>query len=316
MSNLQAVGLGLTALDVLFRLKDMPTWEHRTKFSNFGYDGGGPAGTATMTMARLGANVGFIGTAGNDEPAELKLRSLQNAGVDLSRFVYCDVPEDQLIFVFVHAETGERVFNTLEGSRRTILKIENLDRDYITSAEYLHLDGYHPEAALQAAQWMREAGKTVVMDGSKTDGTPVPYHHPALIEYVDILICGSGYAQSLTGVPDTWEACAATLEKGPSIVVQTEGETGSYTVTKEERFHTPPFDIEVVDTTGAGDVFHGAYIVGLLKGWDLQTIATFCTAVSALECTKLGGRRAIPTYDEVISFLAERGIDLDKGVLI
>ncbi|RME99538.1 MAG: hypothetical protein D6768_14840 [Chloroflexi bacterium] len=311
MAELQVVGLGLTALDVLIRLTDMPTWEHRTPFCNFGFDGGGPAGTATVAMARLGARVGFVGTVGNDQLGELKLQSLRQAGVDLSRMVYRNAPEDQIVFVFVHAQTGERVFNTLENIRKSPLKIEELDKDYITSAQYLHLDGFHPEASLQAARWMREAGKTVVLDGSKTDGKPIRPHLIPLIEYVDVLICGSGFAQLLTGKSDTWEACAAVLDRGPSIVVQTEGEAGSFTVTREQQFHTPPFtNIDVVDTTGAGDVFHGAYIVGLLKGWDLRTIATFCTAVSALECTKLGGRRAIPTYDEVISFLAEQGISL------
>lgn len=311
MAELQVVGLGLTALDVLIRLTDMPTWEHRTPFCNFGFDGGGPAGTATVAMARLGAHAGFVGTAGNDQLGELKLQSMRSAGVDLSRMVYRDEPENQIVFVFVHAQTGERVFNTLENFRQSPLKIEELDKDYITSAQYLHLDGYHPEASLQAAKWMRAAGKKVVLDGSKTGGKPIRPHLLPLIQYVDILICGAGFVQSLTGIPDTREACAAALERGPSIVVQTEGEAGSYTVTREQQFHTPPFtNINVVDTTGAGDVFHGAYIVGLLKGWDLQTIATFCTAVSALECTRLGGRRAIPTYDEVIAFLAKQGIDL------
>lgn len=311
MSNLQVVGLGLTALDVLIRLTDMPAWDHLTPFDEFSYDGGGPAGTATVTLARLGASVGFVGSAGNDESAALKLRSMRDAGVDLSRLMIRHAPEDQIIFVFVHAQTGERVFNTLDRSRRYMLPANALDKDYITAAEYLHLDGYHPEAALQAARWMRETGKKVVLDGSKTDGKPVQPHLLPLMEYVDVLICGSGFAQSLTGRPDIWDACAAALDKGPSIVVQTEGEAGSYTVTRNQRFHIPPFKVDVVDTTGAGDVFHGAYIFGLLKGWDLRTVATFCTAVSALECTKLGGRRAIPTYDEVTLFLSKQGINLE-----
>ena len=95
---------------------------------------------------------------------------------------------------------------------------------------------------------------------------------------------------------------------GPSIFVQTEGEEGSYTITSDECFHTPAFSVEVVDTTGAGDVFHGAYIVGLLHGWNLQQVAQFATAASAIECTNLGGRVGIPCFDEVISFLNERGI--------
>jgi len=96
---------------------------------------------------------------------------------------------------------------------------------------------------------------------------------------------------------------------GPQIVVQTEGRDGSYTLTAREHFHTPAFDVEVVDTTGAGDVFHGAYLVGLLRGWDLPMVAAFATAVAAIKCTQLGGRKGIPTSDQTIAFLKKRGYD-------
>jgi len=306
--DLQVVGLGMCTLDVLLRLKDMPTWEHGTRINNFRLDGGGPVGTAIVTAARLGARAGFVGTAGDDLSAELKLRSMIEAGVDLSRLVTHSGMDDQVIFVFVHAETGERIFSGVQGDQRTLLQVEDLDRDYITSAEYLHLDGFHTDAALQAAKWMREAGKKVVLDGHKTNN--VRPHLRALLKYVDILISGAGFAQALTGIQDIWEAGKATLEEGPGVFVQTDGNNGSYTITADECFHTPIIDVDVVDTTGAGDVFHGAYIVGLLHGWDLRTIATFCTAVSALECTRLGGRIGIPCFDEVVSFLNQRGIRL------
>jgi ribokinase len=97
------------------------------------------------------------------------------------------------------------------------------------------------------------------------------------------------------------------LSLGPQIVVQTEGKDGSYTLTAEERFHTPAFDIRVVDTTGAGDVFHGAYLVGLLHGWNLQDVAIFATAVSAIKCTHLGGRKGIPTFEQTLTFLQQQG---------
>lgn len=310
MATLDIVGLGLSTLDVLMRLKDMPTWERPGALSDFALEGGGPVGTACVAAARLGARVGFVGTAGNDLVAELKLRSLRQDGIDLSRLVVRQQPETQLIMVYVHEETGERAFGTV---RRALpyapLQVEELDRDYITSAEYLHLDGTHPEAALQAARWMHEAGKQVCLDGSKTSGRPISPQMAALVAETDILICGSGFGRSATGQADLWAAGEAMLALGPRIVVQTEGADGSYTVTATERFHVPAFDVPVVDTTGAGDVFHGAYLVGLLRGWDLHTVALFATAVSALKCCKLGGRSGIPTFDEVLAFLRQRGID-------
>jgi sugar/nucleoside kinase (ribokinase family) len=147
------------------------------------------------------------------------------------------------------------------------------------------------------------------MDGSRTD-RPVEEHLRALIPYVDVLITGEGFARGLTGVDDIWQAGAAVLEMGPRVFVETVGDRGSYTITPQERFHTPAFQVDVVDTTGAGDVFHGAYIVGLLHGWRPRQIALFSSAVSAIKCTKLGGRAGVPSLDETLAFLRHRGIDL------
>jgi sulfofructose kinase len=309
LSDLDIVGLGLSTLDVLMRLKEMPTWEHTDALSAFGLDGGGPVGTACVAAARLGARVGYVGTAGNDWSADLKIRSLRDNGVDISRLVRREQPESQIVLVYVNEETGERIFSGVRSFAAAPLRAAELDRDYITSAQYLHLDGFHHhEAALQAARWMREAGKQVSIDCAKTEGASVSPVLVNLIPYVDILICGSGFGCAPTGHADLWKAGEAMLALGPSIVVQTEGKDGSYTTTDEERFHTPAFDVDVLDTAGAGDVFHGAYLVGLLRGWDVQTVAVFATAVSALKCMKLGGRRGIPTFDEVMSFLQTRGI--------
>ncbi|MFO7695807.1 MAG: carbohydrate kinase family protein [Anaerolineae bacterium] len=303
----QIVGLGLATLDVLIRTQDMPNWEHGARFDAFGFDGGGPVGTAMCAAARLGARVGFVGTAGNDHVADLKVELLTEFDVDISRLLRRDQPEDQVVIVYVDSRTGERVFSGFGRPRQNTLRPDELDKDYILSADYLHLEGMHPEAALQAAKWMHEAGKPVVLDGSKTQEPDVRPFHRELIPYVTILICGEGFGRALAGVEGLYEAGERILEMGPSIVVQTEGADGSYTVTRDERFHTPAYPVEVVDTTGAGDVFHGAYIVGMLHGWDLRTVARFSTAVSALKCTKLGGRGPIPNYGQVESFLRERG---------
>lgn len=314
MNHLQIVGLGMATLDVLLRHQDMPTWEHGTRLSDFGFDGGGPVGTAMVAAAKLGARVGFVGTVGNDAAGELKMRSFVDVGVDLSHIVHRDGPEDQIVIVHVHAETGERIFSGVSRPTDQRLRPSELDRDYITSADYLHLEGYHADAALQAARWMQEAGKTVVLDGSKTNH-PVREHLRALMPYVNVLISGSGFVQNLTDHNDVQQALTATLDLGPRIVVQTEGEAGSNTVARRpdgslDRFHTPAFPCNVIDTTGAGDVFHGAFIVGMLHGWPLREVARFATAVSALKCTRLGGRAGIPTFDDVMTFLETRGCEL------
>jgi sulfofructose kinase len=308
--NLQVVGLGMACLDLLVRLKEMPTWERGTRLGSFRFDGGGPVGTACVAAQRLGARVGFIGTAGTDESAEIKMRSFVREGVDLSRVVVRDGSENQVILVCVDEQTGERGFSGLRTFASAPILVDELDRDYITAADYLHLDGSHMQAAIQAAQWMRAAGKKVMLDGGKT-GDDIRPDFRELVSYVDVLIAGSGFMPALTGKKDLHDAGWAALAMGPRIVVQTEGADGSYTFSAQGEFHTPIFDVPVVDTTGAGDVFHGAYLVGLLRGWDLRRIALFSTAVSALKCTRLGGRAGIPHYPEVIAFLRERNLEME-----
>lgn len=301
MQTPHIVGVGLTTVDILARLGEMPTWESGARMRDLGMDGGGPVGTGLVAAARLGARTSYVGTCGNDEVAGLKLRFLARYGVDVSRVVRREAPEDQIVLVYVHEQTGERMF-AFGGFRQQPLAPEELDRAYITAADALHLDSFHPEAALAAAGWMRAAGKPVLLDAAKHTGEmdeETRQRMSALVRACNVLVCGGGFAQVLSGASERWDALNAMLALGPRIVVQTEGEDGCYTLTADERFHTPACPVEVVDTTGAGDVFHGAYLVGLLKGWDLRKTARFATAVAALKCTRLGGRAGIPTYTEV-----------------
>jgi sulfofructose kinase len=305
---LDIVGLGLATVDVLIRLQDMPTWESPSLLSSFGLDGGGPVATACVAASLLGARVGYLGPFGNDLLGEIKLRTLKERGVELSKIVHREQPEMQVILVYVQESTGERIFTGLRDWEQLPLLMDELDREYITSARYLHLDGSHMATALQAASWMKQAGKPVSLDGSRTDGGPLSPEMVALVRQTDILICGSGFTWSLTGCKDLWEAGFEILAMGPQLIVQTEGVNGCYTITKQEQFHTPAFEVDVVDTTGAGDVFHGAYLVGLIQGWDYKKTAQFASAVAAIKCTQLGGRQGIPSFAETLAFLRKRGI--------
>jgi len=298
------VGLGIANVDVVIRLEHMPRWEDPGMVSSFTLADGGPAGTACAVAAMLGVRAGFVDTVGTDEMAAIKLGSLQRAGVELSRMVRREGPEDHVVIVYVQEKTGDRYFSFVQGFLSQPVRPEELDRDYLTSARYLHLDSTHGEAALQAARWMHETGKTVVLDAAATS-QPVSESMRALVAETDVLICGSGFAPMLSGQEDIWQAGRAILDMGPRIVVQTEGVEGSYTVTEDDEFHTPAFEVDVVDTTGAGDVFHGAYLVGLVRDWDLRRIATFSSAVSAIHCTVLGNRKGIPSMEEVETFLRE-----------
>lgn len=302
---MQIVGLGLTTIDVLARMQHMPSWDRGTQLDDLALDGGGPVGTALVAAARLGARVGYLGTAGCDEAAELKVRLMSQSGVDTSQVVRRPTAEMQIILVCVNAEGGERVFSSTPRTGNFPLRPDEIPRAYIEQAKYLHLDGYHIQAALQAADWMHAAGGFVMLDAAKSVGT-VSEELRALVCRSDFVISGAGFAKAFTGLDDLAQAAPAVLAKGPRVFVETVGEHGCFTAASGVQFHTPAYAVNVVDTTGAGDVFHGAYLVGLLHGWNLHRIAQFASATAAIKCTHLGGRRGIPSYAEVIQFLAQR----------
>lgn len=309
--RIQVVGLGLAALDILVRAVDLPTWECGGRLQALGIDGGGPVATALVAAQQLGVQTGYIGTYGSDRMGRIKLETLTEYGIDTQYAIQREGVENHTVLVCVHGESGERIFSGVAGRRWSPLRVDELDRNYITSADILHLDGMQMEAALAAARWMQAAGKPVMLDGATTRG-PIGQPMRDLIQHVDYLICGSGFVPALTGCSDLWEAGEAALELGPRVVVQTEGKDGSYTVSRDGRFHVPAFEVEVIDTTGTGDVFHGAYLVGLLKGWNLKQITLFSTAVAALKCARLGGRQGIPRYEQAIEFLCQRGIHIEE----
>ena len=301
--KIDIVGLGMNVLDMLIRLPAMPTWEHTGTPSNVLVDGGGLVATALVTAQKFGLSTAFIGTSGNDQMGDIKHQLLAKYGVNLGHTYVMPYPENQICIVYIDENSGERYFSARADFWDHYLDTAQLDHDFITQADYLHIDGYHAEAAEQAAQWMHAAGKQVMFDAGRTSEKKLDDANFRLVNSTDILISGSGYLRALTGIEDIFEAGRKALQMGPRIVVQTEGSAGSYTITAEEEFHHPAFDVDVVDTTGAGDVFHGAYLYGLCQGWNLHHITRFATAASALECRAVGGRIAIPTLQEVEAFL-------------
>ncbi len=309
--SLDVVGLGLAIVDVVLRVERMPSWEDARGLLDFALADGGPAGTACFVASTFGLRTGFIDTLGSDDLGTHRRLSLEKAGVDTSRLVARDGPEDHVVVVYVDAATGERTFSFRRGFLSRPVKASELDRAFIESARILHLDGSHAEAGLAAARWMKQSGGTVVLDAAAT-GRKVLEPTRALVEETDVLICGSGFAPMLTGESDVWRAGRAALDIGPQVVVQTEGAAGSFTVARDfagrrgAAFHTPAFEVDVVDTTGAGDTFHGAWLVGLARGWTLERCARFSSAVAALHCTVLGNRKGIPSMSEALALMAAK----------
>jgi ribokinase len=292
---MDVVGLGLCTVDHLFIVDRPPTFERGSSVRGYSTQGGGPVATALAALGKLGANVGFVGRIGDDPAGEFIRQEFHRYNVDTSHLGVQPGAVSSVVLCLVSAETGDRSFSVRAGTAKP-LSIEEIDREYLLSGKFLHLDGFSGPS-LAAAKLAREAGVHTVYDAG--------YYGPGaveLIRFIDTLIASEYFARSHSNKPPQ-EIALEMLDLGPRTACITLGDKGCVVASREGVFHQPAFEVDVVDTTGAGDVFHGAFIYGLLRGYSLRHTAEFASAVAAIKCTKIGGRQGIPTVPEVEAFL-------------
>jgi sugar/nucleoside kinase (ribokinase family) len=299
MREFDVIGVGLSALDYLGIIDQYPPpADVKIQMSEFTKQGGGPVATALVALARLGANVAFVGKMGDDDSGNFMKSELEKENVDVSHVVIEPGGISQPAFIVVDKNTGGRTIFWSE-SNISPLRASEIDRDFVTSGRILHLDGLQMEAGIIAARWARESGMTVVLDGDT-----IRHGIDGLIALTHVLIASKNFAEKLTGEKDPKKAMQNMRSMGPDIVGITLGEDGCILSWDDKTLHKTGFKVDVVDTTGAGDVFHGAFIYGLLRDWSIERTADFANAVAAMKCRKLGGRSGIPTLDEVIKFMS------------
>ena len=299
------VGLGCSCLDFIGVVPHIPGLDEEIEMLVSTQQGGGEVATALVTLAKLGASATYVGKIGDDPVGYFIKHEFDQYGVDTGHMIVEPGVTSLASMVMVDRATGKR---TIVGGNPTVsdLQPNEVQPGVIEDARYLHLDGTFRQAVLEAARRARSAGVTVVLDA---DVLSYDADVHRLIELTDILIPSKGFAQRFTGTDDPEQAIAIMRSYGPSVVALTLGEQGSVCHAGGRLFRTPAFTVDVVDTTGAGDVFHGAFIFGMVQDWPFEKAATFASAVAAMKCRKLGGRLGIPTLQEAIAFLKDRNAE-------
>ncbi len=297
MKKYDVVGVGYCCVDYLGIVPRYPALDEKVKLVDFSVQGGGITATAMVTVERLGGRASYIGTVGDDDFGAFVIEDLARDGVDTAHVGVQPGAATQFAFIAVDHDTGKRtIFWTTPSVK---LSASDIRRDDVVAGRVLHTDAHFPEAAVQAAMWANGADIPVVMDaGSMREGSA------ELIERTDCLITSALFARQFTGADDPAEAARAMFGGRRKLCAVTMGEAGCVYVTSEGTFHRRAFGVDVVDTTGAGDVFHGAFSFGLSRGWDFHEAIRFASAVAAIKCTKLGGRAGIPSMARVQEFLA------------
>jgi sulfofructose kinase len=295
---IEVLGVGYSCMDFIATVPGMPEIDTKTAVKSLYVQGGGPAATALVTLSRLGMRAALIAKTGDDLPGRMALAELARESVDTSGVIVQDGARSQCSFILIDEPTGKRTVFWTRGSVGALTPSE-IDPGIVLSARCLLIDDLEPGAQEAAARRARDAGIPVVMDaGSVRAGVE------NLVPLATHLVASEGFPRAFTGADDLMEAASGMLRLGPDVVVVTLGARGCLAIDKDgARLEQPGFGVKVVDTLGAGDVFHGAYVRGLLEDWDLPRILEFACAVAAIKCTRHGGRAGIPSMAEAAAFL-------------
>ena len=291
-------GAGICCLDHFVVAPSIP-YGSSAHVTDYLAQGGGLVATAVVAAARLGADCRLFSLLGNDPIGDRIIAELESEGVSTDGVVRFDGGRSPFSFIHVDDVTGERTIFHRDGAGLD-WRPDLSDFSSIAQADALLVDHCYPPLAIAAASVAREHGIPVVAD-------VMLHRSPELMKLVDVLIAPRHLARMLGLENDLNAALDAIHEMGPSAAVITLGSDGWISSDTSGKSRGEAFRVDVVDTTGAGDVFHGAFAYGIARGWDTRKCCEFASAVAAIKCTKRGGRTGIPTLGEAMEFLRKRG---------
>jgi sulfofructose kinase len=290
------VTVGLNSIDLVAVVEHFPESNSKQRLQQFAELPGGQMATAAAVCARLGWRARYIGSFGSDAFGVTGRNSLTTEGVDVS--AAWDVPgaTSQFAVVIVDASTGERtvLWNRHPG---LVIPPDRVSRDAVTSGRVLLVDCHETAGVTQAARYARTAGIPTVIDVEKVRPGIVD-----LLREIDIILAAQEFPSALTGYAEPGRALAAMAQEyGAALVAVTLGDQGSLAWHNGREIRTPAFDVTCVDTTGAGDAFHGGFVAGWLRepAASVSDLLEYANAVAALNCRGLGARGAMPTSTEV-----------------
>ncbi|MDE3196215.1 MAG: ribokinase [Acidobacteriota bacterium] len=299
MPEFDVVGIGLNATDTVLTVPHFPAYGGKVPFHREFYSVGGQVASAVVTCARLGLRAKYIGAVGDDERGRIQLESLRTSGVNIDHVRQRANCANQSAYIVIDESTGER---TVFWSRPDCLRLtpEDIAPGQITCARLLHIDGHDTPAMAHAARIARAHNIPVTLD---IDTTYIGLDQ--LLPLVDYFIASSEFPARWTGNEDPFGALEAIRNRfGMKVAAMTLGAHGALALTEHGYVYSPAFVVNCVDTTGAGDVFHGAFCYAVLQQMPIADALGFANAMAALNCTAVGARGGIATLAEAENLLA------------
>jgi len=292
-------GVGLNATDRLLLVAQFPACGGKARILEEIVSPGGQVASALAAAAKLGLRTKYIGTVGDDTGGRIQMESLRETGMNLDNVEIRSNCANQSAYIIIDQSTGER---TVFWSRPDCLALDpaKITAASLAGARMLHIDGHDTPAVGKAARLARELGIPVSVD--------VDTIYPGfddVLPYVDYLLASAEFPARWTGEADP--LCALErLQKqyGMRVAAMTLGADGALARVDGRYYYEPGFIVDCVDTTGAGDVFHGAFCYSVLKGMPIREALEFSNAMAALNCTRLGARGGIATEGEARALMA------------
>src|SRR5712664_2758784 len=253
------VGVGLNATDTVIPLSTYPARGSKVEYSTSTVLPGGQVATTVVACQHWGMRTRYVGKLGDDLAATLHREAFSHAGVE-TRIITVPGGASAQSLILVDAQGERTVFIRRDSDARLVLRPSDLDRDCIINARALHVDGYDTEAAILAATWAREANIPVIADLDE-----LYPNVETLIANVDYLIVSRDFPARLTSEPDLEQALRKMQRRyNCRLAAATLGQEGVLAWDGKQLLHTPAYRVPVVDTTGAGDIFHAGFIYALL----------------------------------------------------
>jgi sulfofructose kinase len=301
------VGVGLNATDTLIKVAHFPAYGGKVPIEAEILSPGGQVASALTAAATLGMRVKYIGTVGDDERGRIQIESLRETGINLDDVEVRENCPNQMAYIVIDESTGER---TVFWSRAHCLTLDpnTITPEKIGCARMLHIDGHDTPAVEKAARVARDLRIPVSVD--------VDTIYPGfdrVLGFVDYLVASSEFPARWTKESDPFRALEMIQdEHGMRVAAMTLGAHGALARVIDNGLaqfaYSPGFVVDCVDTTGAGDVFHGAFCYAVLEGMPIGDTLEFSNAMAALNCTRLGARGGIGTLSDARALIerAER----------
>lgn len=299
MPEFDVVGVGLNATDTLLLLPQFPAYGGKVPFEEEVLSPGGQVASALATCARLGLRAKYIGTVGDDERGRVQMESLCEAGLNLEHVQVRTGCANQSAYILIDRTTGER---TVLWRRPEALHLdpEEIAPQQITCARLLHIDGHDTAAVARAAEIARRASIPVTVD---VDTIYPGFEH--VLPNVDYLLASAEFPGRWTNERDPFKALERIQnDYGMRCAGMTLGAFGALARMEGRFFYSPGFVVSCVDTTGAGDVFHGAFCYAVIERLGMEEALDFSNAMAALNCNALGARGGIGTAAEARALMS------------